>query len=112
MTLNWKIPALTFGPLLLCSIPSYAIYSTLTHYWVSLLIPFVGFYPGPISGNYYWQHHATSETLLTLWACLFLAAYVFVASYAWARKSQFLASLCAAFITLSTVVIYVRINWN
>ncbi|MCE0484016.1 MAG: hypothetical protein LV479_07245 [Methylacidiphilales bacterium] len=112
MTLNWKIPALIFGPLLLCSTPSCAIYLTQTHYWLSLLIPFVGFYPGPISGNYYWQHHAASETMLTLWACLSLTGYVFAASYAWAVSSRLLAGLCAAFITLSTLIIYVRINWN
>jgi hypothetical protein len=111
MTINFKVILLVFGPLLFWSIPAASIFLTSTHYWLSLLIPFMGFYPGPVIGSNYWHNHALNELLLTIWGCLALVGYAALGSFALRKNSQAVAATCAILITLSSLVIFCRINF-
>ncbi len=111
MRINFKVLSLIFGPLFLWLIPSYAIYVTYTHYWASLLIPFMGFYPGPTNGSFYWHHHALSEGLLVIWGVLAVVGYVLFAFYALRTNSRIVATSLATLITISALLIFFRVNF-
>jgi hypothetical protein len=112
MTTRSKILLIVLYPPLLWSIPSYAIFLTLTHEWQTLLIPFVGFYPGPVSGTFYWLHHALNEILITIWGCLTLLGYIALASHALRTNSKAAAMFCATLLGFSTLMIYGRLHWS
>jgi hypothetical protein len=110
MRINFKVTLLVFGPLLLWWIPCLWLLQ-LTHQWKSLLLPFVGFYPGPTSSPGNWHYQTLNLTLATIWGCLSLVGFVALAFCALRKNSQALALICAVLISLSSLTLIARDFW-
>jgi len=110
MTINSKVKWLVFGPPLFWWIPS--LYIALgTHTWKGLLLPFMGFYPGPMSIPGYDHYLTLKLTLAMIWGTLSLVAFAAVAFCALRKNSQAIALICALLISLSSLLVIGRVFW-